>query len=500
LTSLSQQEEPKHFQEALSQPVWREVMKEELRALEKNNTWVIVSLPKDKKPVGCKWIYKTKYNSDGTIERHKARLVAKGYTQIYGIDYHKTFAPVAKMNIVRILFSIAINNGWNLYQMDVKNVFLQGTLEEKVYMNLPPGHEREKDSNLACRLKKPIYGLKQSLRAWYEKLSLFLKSCGFTISSADNSLFTKHSNDNIIIVLVYVDDIIVIENNQTDINLIKGQLKKNFDIKDLGILKYFLGIEVAHSIKGLFISQRKYALDLLKETSKIRSKPASTPMEYKCKLNTEDEEPLEDINQFQRLVGKLIYLTVTRSDISFVVSQISKFMHSSRTPHLEAINRILRYIKGSPGKGIWMKNNNSNEVCGYSDADWAESFDRKSTTGFCTIVGRNLITWKSKKQNIVARSSAEAEYRAMASTASELIWVRQVLADLNITNHEPIKIFCDNQAVRHIASNPVFHERTKQIEVDCHFVREKIQAKEIETPYVKSQDQLADIFTKGLEQ
>ena len=150
-------------------------------------------------------------------------------------------------------------------------------------------------------------------------------------------------------------------------------------------------------------------------------------------------------------------------------------MHSPRTPHLEAINRILRYIKGSPGKGIWMKNNNSNEVCGYSDADWAGSFDRKSTTGFCTFVGGNLVTWKSKKQNVVARSSAEAEYRAMASTASELTWVRQVLADLNITNHEPIKMFCDNQAARHIASNPVFHERTKHIGVDCHFIREKIQ-------------------------
>ena len=202
---------------------------------------------------------------------------------------------------------------------------------------------------------------------------------------------------------MYVDDLIITGNNLEEIRKIKFQLKEKFDIKDLGYLKYFLGIEVAFSDKGLFISQRKYTLDLLKETGKLGCKPISTPIDTKYKLNTEDGEPLEDINQFQRLVGKLIYLTVTRPDISFSVSQISKFMHSPRTPHLEAVHRILRYLKGNPGKGIKMENNSSNEICGYSDADWAGSFDRKSTTGFCTFVGGNLVTWKSKKQNVVAR-------------------------------------------------------------------------------------------------
>ena len=190
---------------------------------------------------------------------------------------------------------------------------------------------------------------------------------------------------------------------------------------------------------------------------------------------------------------------MTRPDISYSVSQVSQFMHSPKTSHLEAINKILRYLKRTPGKGILMKNNNSNDICGYSDADYAGSFDRKSTTGFCTFVGGNLVTWKSKKQNVVARSSAEAEYRAMASTASELTWIKQLLADLNIKTEEPMKMFCDNQAARHIASNPVFHERTKHIKVDCHFIREKIQSNEIEIPFVRSEDQLADIFTKGLE-
>ncbi|KAJ4771955.1 Copia protein [Rhynchospora pubera] len=175
-------------------------------------------------------------------------------------------------------------------------------------------------------------------------------------------------------------------------------------------------------------------------------------------------------------------------------------MHSPTTTHLDAINRILRYLKSSPGRGILMKKqNNANLVVGYSDADWAGSFDRKSTTGYCTFVWDNLVTWRSKKQNVVARSSAEAEYRAMASTASELIWLKQLLRDMGVNCSEPMKMYCDNQAARHIASNPVFHERTKHIEVDCHFIREKVQAKEIETPYVGSKDQLADVFTKALD-
>ena len=385
-------EEPRNFEEAINQPVWYKAMEEEFQALEKNDTWTIVPLPKNKKPVGCKWVYKIKYQSDGSIERYKARLVAKGYTQTYGIDYQETFAPVAKMNTIRILFSIAVNNGWNLYQMDVKNAFLQGTLEEEVYMTLPPGHVKEKNTNLVCRLNKSIYGLKQSPRAWYGKLSQYLISLGFKISQSDTSLFSKHENNDTTIVLVYVDDIIITGNNYEKIDNVKKHLKENFEIKDLGRLKYFLGIEIAHSTKGLFISQRKYTVDLLKETEKLGSKPVSTPIDSNCKLNFEDGEPLENINQFQRLVGKLIYLTVTRPDISFAVSQISKFMHAPRKPHLDAIERILRYLKKSPGNGIWMKNNKSNEMCGYFDADWAGSFDRKSTTGYCTFVGGNLVT------------------------------------------------------------------------------------------------------------
>jgi Reverse transcriptase (RNA-dependent DNA polymerase) len=312
-------------------------------------------------------------------------------------------------------------------------------------------------------------------------------------------MFIKHRHNFTTIILVYVDDIIITGNNNEEIKNVKQHLKNEFDIKDLGKLSYFLGIEIAHSSKGLFLSQRKYVLDLLKETGKLGAKPASTPMETNTKLGLEDGEVLSDIGQYQRLVGKLIYLTVTRPDISFAVSMVSQFMHAPRTSHLSAIDRILRYLKCTPGQGIWMRKNDSNDVIGFSDADWAGSYDRKSTTGFCTFVGGNLVTWKSKKQNVVARSSAEAEYRAMASTASELIWIKQLLSDMKIKHAKIMQMYCDNQAARHITSNPVFLERTKHIEVDCHFVREKMQSGEIETPFVRSKEQLTYIFTKALD-
>jgi Reverse transcriptase (RNA-dependent DNA polymerase) len=265
-------------------------------------------------------------------------------------------------------------------------------LEEEVYMTLPPGHKNESNPSQVCKLKKAIYGLKQSPRAWYAKLSFSFLKIIFFKSTVDSSMFIKHLQNTTIIILVYVDDIIITGNNNEEIKRVKQYLKKEFDIKDLGKLSYFLGIEITHSSKGLFLSQRKYILDLLKETGKLGAKPASTPMETNIKLGIEDGDTLSDIGQYQRMVGKLIYLTITRPDIAFAVSVISQFMHALRTSHLSAIDRILRYLKGTPGQGIWMKKNNSNNVVGFSDADWAGSYDRKLTTGFCTFVGGNLVT------------------------------------------------------------------------------------------------------------
>lgn len=498
LSALSSVKEPTTFEEANSEPVWKQAMKDELQALDANRTWNIVKLPIGKKAVGSRWVYKIKYNNDGTIERYKARLVARGFTQTYGVDYTETFAPVAKMNTFRVLLSLAVNHDWKLYQMDVKNAFLHGDLEEEVYMSIPPGHHLANKPELACKLNKAIYGLKQSPRAWYAKLSHVLTKIGLQRSSADPSLFFQRGIAGTTIVLVYVDDIVITGDNQGEISKLKTLLHKQFAIKDLGILKYFLGLEVAYSKKGIFLNQRKYVLDLLQESGKMGVKPVDTPIESGGKLGL-DGELLTDAGQFQRLVGKLIYLTITRPDISYAVSLVSRFMHAPTVNHMKAVHRILQYLKGSPGKGIWMKQNGHTLINAYTDADWAGcQIDRKSTTGYCTFVGGNLVTWKSKKQNVVARSSAEAEYRAMASTTGEIIWLRALLKDLGFSSPHPTNMYCDNQAAVHIASNPVFHERTKHIEVDCHFVRENVQAKIISTPYVRSSQQLADVFTKGL--
>ncbi|XP_050119969.1 uncharacterized mitochondrial protein AtMg00810-like [Malus sylvestris] len=286
--------------------------------------------------------------------------------------------------------------------------------------------------------------------------------------------------------------------NMSEINALKQYLNNKFAIKDLGTLKYFLGIEMAHSHKGFFLNQRKYVMDLLHEAKMTDCKPARTPLDSNLKLKTHGD-PVPNLSYYQRMVGKLIYLTITRPDISYAVSIVSQFMHSPSMDHLKIVHRVLRYLKGSIGRGILMRNNSHTQISGYTDADWAgNSLDRKSTTGFCTFVGGNLVTWKSKKQSVVARSSAEAEYRAMASTACELIWLKSLLLTLGFPHQQPMSLHCDNQAAMHIASNPVFHERTKHIEVDCHYVRNQVQSKVIDTHYTRSHDQLADIFTKGL--
>jgi Reverse transcriptase (RNA-dependent DNA polymerase) len=499
LTQIEKVPEPNNFEEAKQDQNWISAMNDELNALKRNQTWDLVRLPNGKRTVGCRWIYKIKYKSDGTLERYKARLVAKGYTQTYGIDYSETFAPVAKMNTIRTLMSVATNCDWPLFQMDVRNAFLQGDLEEEVYMDLPPGLSVLKENGLVCKLKKAIYGLKQSPRAWYGKLSSTLVKIGYKKCEADSSVFIKRSQKGIIVILIYVDDLVITGSDLSGIEDLKHHLNREFDIKDLGNLKYFLGIEIARSNKGLFLSQRKYALDLLKETGKLGAKPASIPMNFSQK-NTTNNESLEDVGMFQRLVGKLIYLTMTRPDISYAVSYVSQFMQKPMKGHFELVSQILRYLKSAPGRGIFMQKHGYVNIIGYTDADWAGCpHDRKSTSGFCMFVGGNAVTWRSKKQAVVARSSAEAEYRAMAAATSEIIWLRLLLKELgHNVDDNPTILYCDNQAAMHIATNPVFHERTKHIDVDCHFVREKILNKVIKTAYIRSTDQIADIFTKPL--
>jgi Reverse transcriptase (RNA-dependent DNA polymerase) len=299
--------------------------------------------------------------------------------------------------------------------------------------------------------------------------------------------------------IVYVDDMILTSNSEAQIAIVKSFIRSQFHIKDLDTLKYFLGIEVARSKKGIFLSQRKYALDILTEAGLLGTKPVDFPMEQNLKLNPETRQLLDDASSYRRLIGRLIYLTITRPEITYAVNILSQFMHSPRRPHMDAAVRVLRYLKSCPGKGVLMPSENSLQLSAFCDSDWASCpMTRRSITGYCTFLGNSPISWRTKKQNTVSRSSAEAEYRAMAVATSELMWLKTLLADLGVHHARPMHLYCDNRVALYIAANPVFHERTKHIEIDCHVIREKVQAGEIQTRFVRTNEQKADIFTKPL--
>ena len=436
-TSLDDTQVPNTIQEALKISEWKKAVQDEIDALEKNGTWTITDLPVGKRPVGCKWIFTIKYKADGSVERFKARLVARGFTQSYGIDYQETFAPVAKLNTIRILLSLAVNQDWCLQQLDIKNAFLNGDLEEEVYMEIPPGFEGSMAKNQVCKLQKSLYGLKQSPRAWFDRFTKAVLKLGYKQGQADHTLFVKKSHaGKMAILIVYVDDIILSGNDMEELQNLKKYLSEEFEVKDLGNLKYFLGMEVARSRKGIVVSQRKYILDLLKETGMLGCKPIDTPMDSQKKLGIEKESTPVDRGRYQRLVGRLIYLSHTRPDIGFAVSAVSQFMHSPTEEHMEAVYRILRYLKMTPGKGLFFRKTENRDTEVYSDADWAGNIiDRRSTSGYCSFVWGNLVTWRSKKQSVVARSSAEAEYRALAQGICEGIWIKRVLSELGKRVH-----------------------------------------------------------------
>jgi transposase InsO family protein len=490
---------PTKFEEAIQDSNWVAAMKSEMEALEKNHTWKLLDLPEGKKTVGCKWVYSIKYNAEGKIERYKARLVAKGYTQTYGIDFQETFSPVAKLNTVRVLLSLAANLDWSLHQFDVKNAFLHGDLKEEIYMDIPPGYQCHETKGKVCKLEKSLYGLKQSPRAWFGRFCSAMKGYGYTQSNSDHTLFYRQNQGKIAILIIYVDDMIITGDNHEEIQTLEKRLCKEFEMKNLGNLRYFLGIEVARNKDTIFLSQRKYILDLLAEVGLLECKPVETPFIQNQRLRTDLDQTPVDREKYQRLVGKLIYLSHTRPDIAYAVNVVSQFMHSPKEEHMEAVMRILRYLKGALGRGLMFRKNGHLNVIGYTDADWAGCIDdRRSTAGYFTFVGGNLVTWRSKKQNVVSLSSAEAEFRGMVKGICELLWIRKVLTELGFEPNNEMKLFCDNKAAIDISHNPVLHDRTKHIEIDKHFIREKIDSKIIEIPFVRSGEQIADMLTKAV--
>lgn len=394
---------------------------------------------------------------------------------------------MAKLNTSRVLLSLAVNLDWPLHQFDVKNAFLHGQLDEEVFMEVPPGFKASQPG-IVCRLEKPLYGLKQSPRAWFGRFSLAMKGYGYKQCDSDHTLFLKRYGERITVLIIYVDDMIITGNDEKEIATLQKDLSAEFEMKKLGGLKYFLGIEIARSQQGIFLSQRKYVLDLLAEIGMLECKPVDTPVSLNHKLGEYPDQVPTSKERYQRLVGRLIYLSHTRADIAYAVSPVSQYMHNPSTDHMEAVMRILQYLKGAPGKGLMLRKYNHLRIEGYTDADWAGSItDRKSTSGYLTLVGGNLVTWRSKKQKVVALSSAEAEFRGMAKGVCELLWLQKLMIELRYPPGLPMSLYCDNKAAIEIAQNPVQHDRTKHIEIDRHFIKEKLEAKSLQLPYVKSE-------------
>ncbi|KAG7551025.1 Zinc finger CCHC-type [Arabidopsis thaliana x Arabidopsis arenosa] len=492
-------DEPSSYEEAKGVQEWEAAMKEEMSALKKNETWDLVPKPKDVEPVSCKWVYRIKRKADGSIDRFKAKLVARGFSQKYGEDYDETFSPVAKMTTVRSLLSLAASFGWKLWQLDVKNAFLYGELDKSIFMEQPPGFESREHPDHVCKLKKALYGLKQAPRAWYGKVAQFLQFCGYQASNSDPSLFFKKKGGVHVVVLLYVDDMIITGNDDAEIARLQEDMSIRFEMKKLGELNNFLGLEVERVKDGIFVGQQGYARRIVEKFGVHEGKTRTTPMDVNIKLRRDEGSLLPDARPYRALVGSLLYLTITRPDIAFAVGLVSRFMQAPMKPHLEAAKKILKYVKTTLGMGLVYKYNAKISLHGFTDADFGGDLDdRKSTSGYVFLCGNTSISWCSKKQPTVSLSTTEAEYKASTLAAQECIWLRRLFEDLFEPINKPVAIYGDNQSAIKLANNPVFHARTKHIELEHHFIREKVLDGTIEALEVRSEDNVADIFTKSL--
>lgn len=501
--------DPFTLNEALSRAdaeCWRQAMAEELDSLKKNETWELVDLPSDKRPINCKWVFKTKRNSDGAICRYKARLVVKGCSQRKGIDYEETFSPVVRYSTIRFLLSLAAQYDLDIDQMDAVTAFLQGDLPDLIYMLQPEGFSDK--TGKVCRLKKSLYGLKQASRLWNQKLDTALLQFGLEKSKVDPCVYFSHKNESLIIVAVYVDDILIFSKNlETKIKL-KSYLHSTFQMKDMGEARFVLGIQIRRDREkgSISIDQEQYIREILARFEMSDCNPVSTPMDHNQKLTklmcpqSDDERRELSSIPYQEAVGCIMFAAqVSRPDVSFAVSNVSRFNNDFGKPHWTAVKRILRYLKGTAGAQLRFCKSKSNEVVGFCDADWAnDSDDRRSTTGYVFYSGKAAVSWNTKKQPTVALSSTEAEYMAVSSAVQEAIWLKSLQRELVPYTSKTTTINCDNKGAICLALTTAYHSRTKHIDVRHHFVRDKINEGEINLNYVSTSEMSADFLTKAV--
>ena len=391
------------------------------------------------------------------------------------MDCGETFSPVVKPATIRTVLSLALSKSWPIHQLDVKNAFLHGELKDTVYMYQPMGFKDPDRPSYVCLLRKSIYGLRQAPHDWYTRFAEYLFTIGFTHSTSDNSLFILNQGPVMAYVLLYVDDIILTASSDDLRKSIISLLSLEFAMKDLGSLSFFLGIVVTRHVGGLFLSQRKYAAELIDRAGMSSCKSSPTPVDTHSKLSACSSTPYEDPTHYRSLVGALQYLTFTRPDITYDVQQVCLFMHDPREEHMQALKRIVRYIQGTLEYGLHLYSSPISTLISYTDADWGGCPDtRRSTSGYCVFLGDNLVSWSAKRQPTLSRSSAEAEYRGVVNVVSESCWLRNLLLELHCPIQKATLVYCDNVSAIYLSRNPVQHQRTKHIEMDIHFVREKV--------------------------
>ena len=481
---------------------WQSAMEEEIKALKENDTFELAPR-ENKKVVGGRWVYSTKEDESGN-EICKARYVAKGYLQVQNQDYSETFSPTAKLTSIRMLMDLATKENLTIHQMDVKRAYLNADIDHEIYVEQPPGFIEDGDDGqqLVYRLKKSLYGLKQSGRNWNALLDDFLCKLKFTQSQNDNCVYTRNSEGIMTIIIVWVDDLIIASNNTKCIDIIKRALCSKFSMKDFGLISNFLGIQFELNNAYVKMHQSKFIGKILSRFKMSDCNPKSTPCDpgtIKIDSNI-DSQPLTDCRIYREIVGSLIYLmTCTRPDICYVVTKLSQNLANPTNAHLNLAKRVLKYLKGTQNQGIvYFKDDESINLFGYSDSDWGNSGDRRSISGYCFKLSENsaVISWKCRKQPTVALSTCEAEYMALANSIQEGIFLQNLLADFLGKNPCPITIYVDNKGTIDLAKNPVQHQRSKHIDIKFHFIRYHIQTGQIDVVYVPSKENIADLFTK----
>jgi hypothetical protein len=494
-------DEPASVEQALEETCWKNAMEAELQSIRDNNTWSLSELPKGHKAIGLKWVFKVKKDAAGNIVKHKARLVAKGYAQKQGVDYDEVFAPVARIETVRILLALAAHGDWELHHMDVKSAFLNGDLQEHVYVHQPPGFADAAQSGKVLKLNKALYGLKQAPRAWNSRLDQELKAMGFQKSIVEHAVYKRGTGDALLLIGVYVDDLIICGPNSLNIKKFEDQMKRIFSMGDLGLLSYYLGMEVKQGRNQITICQKAYAEKIVEMCNMSRCNPVDTPMEQRVKLTTSKPGTELDVTRYRSLIGSLRYLVNTRPDLAYAVGIASRFMEAPGREHWAVVKRIVRYIAGTLDYGCkYMKGEGMGlNLLGYTDSDCSgDLVHRKSTSGIIFYLGTNLVTWASQKQKVVALSSCEAEYIAAALGACQGVWLSRLIADLVGGEAQKFRLLIDNQSAIELAKNPVFHERSKHIDTRFHYIRDCIERNMVDVEHVGTEDQVADILTKPL--